>query len=37
MDTLGFPPKTYFVDILEIFSPEMGQISPELLKKAFDS
>ena len=27
--------KTHFLDILEIFSPEMGQISSDLLKKTF--
>ena len=30
-----FLPKTHFLDILEIFSLERGQISSDLLKKAF--
>ena len=31
----SFSPKSYFFDILEIFILEMGQISSDLLKKAF--
>jgi len=33
--TPGALPKTLFLDILEIFRLDMGQISSNLLKKAF--
>ena len=35
IDSLRFLPKMYFLDILEIFRLDMGQISSNLLKKTF--
>ena len=35
IDSQSFLPKIYFLEIVEIFWLDMGQISSNLLKKAF--